>query len=683
MNCQQQIRPRNGLTLIEVMIATTLTLLLMLALAQGFKSLSQTVSEGRSRLGLSDQLRGISSLLRKDLEGITVDSTNPQQYIAAAGYFKYYDGPLSDSSATLFNYLQNGTVEQRIGSNRWGDIDDILMFTSKATQGEWFKGKIPLALLYIDNLNKGQSVPISGQAQWAAAWATDVNIASQYAEIAWFMRPLDDLGGLAAQELLSTGYGAVPPEIEVIDSAPYVDLDGDGVLDPDGMPDKLALCRRVLLLRPDLNISRNALTNQAFDGLDPQLTMSPLSWSSTNANSGRYMMRFAYQRCDLSVRAERSEFAALNSGSGSMTLQTNSLSDLQLPDNRFAHYVRPLPSFSTTLPLLALTSETSSTGNFLSLFNEACGTVSPAFSNVDLTPPDRGFIPASFFRTQITLDSSNRVGIARATLEEIVASNVVAFDIKGYDRAVKLLASPGTDDKWGSRGVDDDLATPFLIDDELEAGWPGTDDLSLSPSDPGYSRIIALAATVSPVFSKSGAYVDIDWSRKVINAPHRLLAGKQRIGMGGFSSLPTKIASLWASNLSGVQLTAANSIEPSFSLVRGGAVSLLPPSGIPVAYQPCFDTFTDYYESDGQVMETVSNMIVFAREGLVRFGEPRPPITLIPDLGTDGLGNDDFEKETSPPIPYRLPSIQATIRVQDYTAGTLQQISVVHDLTHQ
>ena len=214
----------------------------------------------------------------------------------------------------------------------------------------------------------------------------------------------------------------------------------------------------------------------------------------------------------------------------------------------------------------------------------------------------------------------------------------------------------------------------------------GTDDLSLSPSDPGYSRIIALASTNTPVISKSGAFVDIDWSRKVINAPHHLAGGTKRIGMEGFSALPTSIASLWVSNLSGVQLTASNSIEPSFSFVRSGAVSLLPNSGtppvIPLAYQPCFDTFTDYYESDGQVMETVSGMIVFAREGLVRFGEPRPAMTLVPDLGTDGLGNDDFEKETSPPIPYSMPSIQATIRVQDYTAGTLQQISVVHDLTN-
>ena len=134
---------KSGLTLIEVLIATTLTLLMMLALAQGFKSLSETVSAGRSRLTLSDQLRGISSLLRSDLTGLTVDSSNPQSTLSANGYFKYYDGPISDFSATLFNFLTTGTVEERLSANRWGDIDDIVMFTSKADDGEWFRGKVP------------------------------------------------------------------------------------------------------------------------------------------------------------------------------------------------------------------------------------------------------------------------------------------------------------------------------------------------------------------------------------------------------------------------------------------------------------------------------------------------------------------------------------------------------------
>ena len=74
---------RKALTLIEVMIATTITLLMMLALAQGFKTMSETVSQGRSKLSLSDQLRGLSELIRMDLRGRTTDNDTPQSFLAA------------------------------------------------------------------------------------------------------------------------------------------------------------------------------------------------------------------------------------------------------------------------------------------------------------------------------------------------------------------------------------------------------------------------------------------------------------------------------------------------------------------------------------------------------------------------------------------------------------------------
>ena len=78
-----------GLTLIEVLIATTLTLLMMLALAQGFKALSDSVSEGRAKINLSDQLRGIITLLRADLTQRTTDGSTQQSIVARNGYFKY------------------------------------------------------------------------------------------------------------------------------------------------------------------------------------------------------------------------------------------------------------------------------------------------------------------------------------------------------------------------------------------------------------------------------------------------------------------------------------------------------------------------------------------------------------------------------------------------------------------
>ncbi len=679
-----QVRARAGLTIIEVLIATTMTLLMMLALAQGFKTLSDSVSAGRSKLTLSDQLRGISSLLRSDLDGSTVTSNNPQTELSPNGYFKYYDGPLSDASATLFNYLPTGTVEQRVSANRWGDIDDIVMFTCKAPEGEWFRGKVPMALILISNLNNGIITPGSVSAvNWNAAWETDVSIASQYGEVAWFMRPLQDSDVSASsdvskrypiniQELMPYG---VPPETSVEDLAPGVDLNGDSIPDPDGMPDRVALCRRVLLIRPDLNIAETAVTSVAFAGRDPQLTMKPLTPVASSVNSYRYMMRFAYQRCDLSVRPITNEFV---SGT-SLTLQTNSVADLQRPENRFAHYTIPLSALElgagTSMPILALTSEAGSTGNFINLTNQAYGTLSPASPGLNVRPADRGFIPSCFFRTKIQLDSSTgAISSVVPTLEEVVASNVVAFDWKGYDLSMNLLASPGPDGGWGATGIDDD--NDGTVDNVTESGWPGTDDLSLTPSDPGFSKTLINGLAVT---SSSGAYVDLDWPRKIIHAPHRLAGGVEQLGMANTPALPV---TLWPSDLSCVHLDAANRIQRTTSMVKSGCYMVEPTNGV-VVYQPCFDTFTDAYESDGEWMEFVGTggdaAYVAWRDGFRRFGVASPQ-SQYADLGTDGLGNDANERETSPPIPYKLPSIQVSVRVQDYTAGTLQQISVVHKL---
>ncbi|MFN9988256.1 MAG: type II secretion system protein J, partial [Pirellula sp.] len=262
---------RRGMTLIEVLIATALTLLIMLALAQGFKTMSEGVTAGRARLTGSDQLRSLSGLLRSDLNGLTVNTnTLPQSYQSANGYFMYYDGPISDSTAMLFNYAPLGAeIEDRISASRWSDIDDVLMFTAKARDGEWFRGRVPLALLKIHQFNTtGSSSAIVED-----DYFTDVTVASEYAEVAWFMRPLNDLGSIDIAESGNSGYGTIPPSNPVLDAAPVADRTGDGVPDSDGMPDRIALCRRVLLIRPDLNITPpSSMTIPS----DPQVAVRPL-----------------------------------------------------------------------------------------------------------------------------------------------------------------------------------------------------------------------------------------------------------------------------------------------------------------------------------------------------------------------------------------------------------------------
>ena len=667
-NSQPPTFARFGLTLIEVMIATTITLLMMLALAQGFKSLSQTVSEGRAKLILSDQLRGLNQLLRSDLEGRTTDSSTPQSALLSAGYFKYYDGPISDATAALFNHLPTTNpdvyVEGRLSASKWGDIDDILMFTAKAKPGQVFRGKVPWALLMINAVNKGGALP-SGF-NWTTAWQTDVTISSEYAEIVWFVMPLNELNSIDPNN----------PDNMVFDVAPgVVDHNGDGVLDTDGMPDRVALCRRVLLIRPDMNITPTeamigtAVQNGGSGG--DYLTMQPSQPSLSAVNTFRFMMQYPYQRCDLSVRPAP---VSLVSGSTFVSVATNSIESLQLPENRFAHYGFPVSSggvSGTTIPALVLSTEFPSTIVPPSTSDAYLLMTNPVFANIGMNAAlasfrDRGFLPSCFMRTKPVANATG--GYSNVPLlEEIVASNVIAFDVKGFDTSVKQLAHPGSDGNWGVTNV------------PAEAGWPGTDDLSLAPSDPGYAIQLVNIAKGGAAFeiqSGNGTFVDVGWGSKVYNSIHPDSAGG--VSMTGLTAAQlSNIVKFFPSSLSLLDLNAtSNGLIPATSLYDSGAYV---DTTVHQLYQPAFDTFTTAYEFDGEALGRSANGLIW-QQGRRRFGFSVTQGAL--DVGNDGIGDDASDKEATPQIPYRLPSIQATIRVQDATAGTLQQISVVHDLTN-
>jgi type II secretory pathway pseudopilin PulG len=674
---------RSGMTLIEVLIATALTMLIMLALAQGFKSLSQGVTAGRSRLTGSDQLRSILSLLRSDLQGLTVSTkTHPQSIQSSTGYFGYYDGPLSDSTAMLFNYKPGATeVEEKLSASRWSDIDDAMMFTAKARDGQWFYGRVPLALMKIHAANRGTGLPLTLSFD---DWLTDVTIASEYAEIAWFMRPLNEVGmlnGPEAQVTNNAPYNAysreklITLETPVNDVAPVVDLDGDAIPDPDGMPDRVALCRRVLLIRPDLMISRADVDGSS----DPQLYATPMPVDS-DINSFRYQMRFAYQRSDLSVRKDWI--------GNRFVLKTNSLSDLQRPENRFAHFCIPFPDDDTTkfptknnlglvssLPILALTSEVvpppdlppgapTKKTNYLPMTNLAYGNIQPS--------SDRGFVPAAFCRTNLVKTGSSTYA-SSYTMEEVVASNVVGFDLRGYDTSAVQFYTPGVDGVWGNNG------------NIRDAGAPGSDDLIVAPSDPGYAFVLENGPVV---LASSGSFVDLAWGIKVLNQLKNSTKSTYTLNVDGSN------ISIWGSALSGLQPGTKNLVD---SLSKSGKFNTV--LGV---FQPMFDTFTDYYEADGKSQyllkldpnDPLKQPIAwFSTDGMVPYGLQasnaidRSKLELWPDRGIDGIDNnannvidEDAERDTSPPFRYALPAIQIKIRVQDIPAGTLQELSLVHNL---
>ncbi len=127
---QSQHRPfsRRGLTLIEIMIALTMTLIVLGAMMQAFQYASGQMQMGRATMELANRLRSAEELLRSDLSNLTVEprpytgTTNPN------GYLEIIDGTMRDktNAAGLNSYL--------------GDVDDVIAMTVRS-DGQFFRGR--------------------------------------------------------------------------------------------------------------------------------------------------------------------------------------------------------------------------------------------------------------------------------------------------------------------------------------------------------------------------------------------------------------------------------------------------------------------------------------------------------------------------------------------------------------
>ncbi len=118
---------RAGLTLIEMLVATTVTLILMAAIGQVFSTFGRSVSGSRTALDMNSRMRTAAWRLRQDLSGATAPTLPPLDPADGAGYFEVIEGPLHDADAA------NGS------SALAADIDDVLLFTTR-TQGPPFRG---------------------------------------------------------------------------------------------------------------------------------------------------------------------------------------------------------------------------------------------------------------------------------------------------------------------------------------------------------------------------------------------------------------------------------------------------------------------------------------------------------------------------------------------------------------
>ena len=154
---------RTGYTLVEILVASTLALMLMGSVIAMFATFGDSVTGSRSMLESADRLRLAQSRLQMDLAGVTATVSPSLRPEDNQGYFEYIEGPAmceaSGSSEIAVNIDDGGGIDLTVG-----DFDDILMFTTRST-GEPFVGR------YYDPAT-GDNVPIE----------------SDVAEVAWFLR---------------------------------------------------------------------------------------------------------------------------------------------------------------------------------------------------------------------------------------------------------------------------------------------------------------------------------------------------------------------------------------------------------------------------------------------------------------------------------------------------------------
>jgi prepilin-type N-terminal cleavage/methylation domain-containing protein len=173
---------RRGMTLVEMLVAMTATLLLMAAVAQAFSVFGSAITGSRGILDLDGRLRGAAWRLRTDLSGATVRPLPPISSETAQGYLEVIEGQVSDT--------EDATTGSVVGNNFTlgpTDVDDVLLLTTQST-----------------------STPFLGRAPGNRSFESTV------AEVAWFARLTPGTSNpptytLYRKQLLVMGYVGTSP----------------------------------------------------------------------------------------------------------------------------------------------------------------------------------------------------------------------------------------------------------------------------------------------------------------------------------------------------------------------------------------------------------------------------------------------------------------------------------------
>ncbi len=428
-------RPRaraTGITLIEMLISVTLTLLIMFAVVRVFEIMGSGLREGRATISMAGQLRSVVHRLQQDLDGTTAPTLPWIDPDSGMGYLELIEGPGNDRDSNadgLDDHLDGNADGVADQDSSLGDIDDVLMFTIRS-QGEPFVGRLqgglirqPVGTLVVDPTVVGAN----GQ-------PLEQVIESPVAEVVWWVQ-FDDVNSNGTRD--------------------FTDLNGNNTRDSaEPFIESLMLYRRLLLVRPDLDLTRVPVD-------------ATRSHDFFNAN-------------DVSARH--------NTNGGGFV--ANSLSDLSKRENRFGHLIQRFPfvlNRTWLIPTFALYhGEDVMLGDVLSFDVRVYDPQAPIHqrSNVGLSPGDPGYpkTPSEIFSAaMIGRGAYVDLNYARDGTSPLVGSY---FSGPSHPKSRLFVLANGSPasvyDTWPSHyerdGLDQDAGAGDGSENVVDEGSNGLDD---------------------------------------------------------------------------------------------------------------------------------------------------------------------------------------------------------------
>jgi hypothetical protein len=400
-----------------MLVAMTVTLILVFALSQTFAVIGEAVAKGRAVIELSGRVRAVANRLQADLDGLTCPVRPWIDGPSGLGYFEYVEGGLHDTSSWASNDL--GKI--------LGDVDDILMFTARSPDVP-FVGRIEKSVLTGLATDKG----------------TYETTSSTVAEIIWWMS--------------------------------LNDVNGNGTWDSD---EWFTLHRRVLLVLPALSTNLQNPQNYSATTLTDFLRDNDLSVRVSNTSVANSLGDLTVRANRFAHVAVGNPLIDGKGGFPHPVSRASFGTNLNLLDSAYLQSGATEGADVILSHVLAFdvrafdpTAEIHETSA-----NDGVVPGDKGFTVTGQTVAGNGTFVDLNYSSYLNGANSTLSGAPqiKSQLSNVVATYdtwALDYERDGWDQDGD---GKGPDQQWGRAGVDDD--GNGVTDDVSERGWPGSDDL--------------------------------------------------------------------------------------------------------------------------------------------------------------------------------------------------------------